>query len=173
MDSGINIIYTYIKTINLIYSVKSINFVLNKKINAMKNQKIYLEHANITVNDLTNAIRFFQAAFPHFEIRGEGIYNGRKWVHLGDQDTYLALNQVHGEINIKKDYQKTGINHIGFVVEDVNAIADRLLEQGFERDFPRQEEEFRIREYFTDKDGNEYEFVQYLSTIPEEKNLYA
>ena len=136
-------------------------------------KSIYLEHANITVNNFTNAIHCFQTAFANFEIRGEGIYTGKKWVHLGDQNTYLALNQIYGKINVKKDYQKSGINHIGFVVEDVNAIADRLLNQGFKRDFPRQEEQFRIREYFADEDGNEYEFVQYLSDKPEEKNLYA
>lgn len=134
---------------------------------------IYLEHANITVNNLEQAIQFFTTAFPHFEIRGEGVYNGRRWVHLGDQETYLALNQINGEINVKKDYQKTGINHIGFVVQHVNEVANRLLEAGFERDFPRQEEKFRIREYFADADGNEYEFVEYLSEKPEEKNLYA
>ena len=63
------------------------------KIETMKNQKIYLEHANITVSNLKEAIHFFQTAFPHFVIRGGGNET-REWVHLGDDVTYLAINQI-------------------------------------------------------------------------------
>ena len=55
---------------------------------------LYLEHANITVNNLQRAIDFFKTAFPDFKIRGEGVFNGRKWVHLGNNDTYLAINEA-------------------------------------------------------------------------------
>lgn len=133
---------------------------------------MYLEHANITVGNLENAITFFQTAFPHFEIRGGGTYNNRKWVHLGDETTYLALNQSLEEVKTIKNYGTGGVNHIGFVVENVDEIAERLLKAGFERDFPKQVEQFRIRDYFADADGNEYEFVQYLSDNIEERNGY-
>ena len=133
---------------------------------------MYLEHANISVNDLNKSVLFFQTAFPDFKIRGEGESNGKKWLHLGNEDTYLALNESIEKLTVVKDYSKTGINHLGFVVEDVNEIANRLLAAGFKRDFPKQIEEFRIRDYFADEDGNEYEFVQYLSDKPEEKNKY-
>ncbi len=138
----------------------------------MKTQKIYLEHANITVNNLKEGIQFFQTAFPHFKIRG-GDNETREWVHLGDDNTYIAINQA--EIDVKKNeknYDKIGINHIGFVVQDVEEIADNLLSKGYKRDYPIQIEKFRIRDYFTDADGNEYEFVQYLSDKTEEKNSY-
>ncbi len=136
-------------------------------------KSIYLEHANITVKDLDAATNFFQTAFPHFEIRGGGISNGRKWIHLGDNDTYVALNEAIDTPTIKKNYANSGINHLGFVVDDVALIAKRLLAAGYQRDFPKQVEQFRIRDYFTDADGNEYEFVQYLSEISEERNSYA
>lgn len=139
----------------------------------MKTQNIYLEHANITVQDMQEAIRFFQTAFPHFKIRGGG-HHLREWVHLGDDNTYIAINQAKQEdINERNDYDKIGINHIGFVVEDVEEIANNLLKNGYKRDYPKQTEQFRIRDYFADADGNQYEFVQYLSEVTEEKNSYA
>ena len=139
----------------------------------MRTQTIYLEHANITVNDLQEAVKFFQIAFPHFKIRGGGI-STREWVHLGDDDTYLAINQAKlSDLKVDKDYDKIGINHIGFVVQDVEEIATNLLKNGYKRDFPKEIEQFRIRDYFADADGNQYEFIQYLSDKPEEKNRYT
>lgn len=138
----------------------------------MKTQKMYLEHANITINNMESSIHFFQTAFPDFEIRGGGEMNGRKWIHLGNDITYIALNtSVEPEMNVK-DYSKSGINHLGFVVEDVEIIAKRLLAAGFKRDYPKQVENYRIRDYFADADGNEYEFVQYLSDAIQERNFY-
>lgn len=139
----------------------------------MSTQSIYLEHANITVHNLKAAIKFFQTAFPHFQIRGGGN-EMRSWVHLGDEKTYLALNEALDQTpNPGKNYDRAGINHIGFVVEDVNAIANNLLANGYERSYPKQEEKFRIRDYFADTEGNEFEFVQYLSEKAEERNSYA
>ncbi len=138
----------------------------------MRNSNIYLEHANITVNDLQEAINFFQTAFPHFKIRGGGNET-REWVHLGDDNTYIAINQAqYSELKRDKNYGKIGINHIGFVVEDVEEIAKNLLNAGYKRDFPKEVEQFRIRDYFADADGNQFEFVQYLSELPEERNSY-
>jgi len=138
----------------------------------MTMKKMYLEHANITVNDLQEAIKFFQTAFPHFKIRGGGN-DLREWVHLGDDDTYIAINQAkENALKVEKNYDKMGVNHIGFVVQDVEGIANQLLSNGYKRDFPKEVEQFRIRDYFADADGNQYEFVQYLSEIPEERNSY-
>lgn len=133
---------------------------------------MYLEHANITVNNLQKAIKFFQTAFPHFKIRGGGN-ELREWVHLGDNDTYIALNQATQEFSkLEKNYDGHGINHLGFVVENVEEIANNLSRNGYKRDYPKQIEQFRIRDYFADADGNQYEFVQYLSEVPEERNSY-
>lgn len=138
----------------------------------MKTNTMYLEHANISVNNLNEAVRFFQTAFPDFVIRGGGQSNDRNWIHLGNEHTYLALNEAIIPQQHKKNYVKNGINHLGFVVEDVESIANRLLSAGFKRDFPKQIEQQRIRDYFIDSDGNEFEFVQYLSDDINERNFY-
>lgn len=138
----------------------------------MKNQKVYLEHANITVNSIKESVHFFQTAFPHFKVRGGGNER-REWIHLGDDTTYIAINQANntGE-GLSKNMNELGINHIGFVVENVEEIADRLLKSGYVRDYPKQIEKYRLRDYFIDKDGNEFEFVQYLSDKIEERNSF-
>lgn len=136
-------------------------------------QHVYLEHANITVTNLQEAIKFFQTAFPHFKIRGSGN-DLREWVHLGDDETYIAINQaVSIHHTVEKNYGRAGINHIGFVVPNVEKIADNLLKNNYRRSYPKQVEQFRNRDYFLDADGNEYEFVQYLSHDPKEKNWYG
>ena len=139
----------------------------------MKTSKIYLEHANITVSDLNKSIAFFTTAVPHFKVRGGGEGN-RKWIHLGDDITYLALNEAKStDKDLPQDYDTKGINHIGFVVENVAAITARLLAAGYKRNYPKQVQKFRIRDYFLDADGNEYEFVEYLSDKMDERNSYA
>jgi len=147
-------------------------FVPNKKQSIMRTQNIYLEHANITVNDLQESIKFFQTAFPHFKIRGGGN-DTREWVHLGDDNTYIAINQaLQNDLKMANSYDRIGINHLGFVVQDVEEIAKNLLSNGYKRDYPKQVEQFRIRDYFADTDGNQFEFVQYLSEVIQEKNSY-
>ena len=140
----------------------------------MKTTGIYLEHANLNVSDVEKSIHFFTTAFPHFKIRGGGGEGNDKWLHLGDDLTYLAINQgIKSSKDEQHNYDVNGINHIGFVVNDVEEIAERLSDAGFKRSYPKQVQQFRIRDYFDDADGNQYEFVQYLSDKMEEKNSYA
>lgn len=134
--------------------------------------KIYLEHLNITVTDIHKSMHFFSTAFPHFEVRGGGK-EPREWVHFGDDETYIAINQVSGNPVDRISYDDTGINHAGFVVPNVEKITTRLLAEGYKRNYPKQIEKFRIRDYFIDMDGNEFEFVEYLSTDIKEKNSYT
>ncbi|MEQ9299820.1 MAG: hypothetical protein RIF33_14700 [Cyclobacteriaceae bacterium] len=98
----------------------------------------------------------------------------REWVHLGDDTTYISINQaVQNDSKTHNNYDAIGVNHMGFVVEDVAEIANNLLSNGYKRDYPKQEERTRIRDYFVDADGNQYEFVQYLSEAPQERNSYS
>ena len=139
----------------------------------MKTNKVYFEHANITFSNLDKAIEFFQTAFPQFKIRGEGVFNGRKWVHFGDNDFYLALNQaLRTEVEHPNNYNTKGINHLGFVVEDVKSLVERLSNKGYKRSSDAELHPFRTREYFMDSDGNEFEFVEYHSDNAEERNQY-
>ena len=137
-------------------------------------RNIYLEHANITVTNLDSAAKFFQTTFPDFKIREGGNNEGRRWIHLGDDSTYLALNEATVTDNVanERNYGKNGFNHIGFVVEDIYTLAQRLLNASFERDYPKETERFRVRDYFADADGNQYEFVQYLRNEISEGNSF-
>ena len=137
----------------------------------MKTQA-YLEHNNITVSNLNQTVSFLQTAIPEFQVRGSGIHNGRKWLHIGTEDSYLALNEAVIQSEETERYTGIGFNHMGFVVSDVEAVGKRLKDAGYERSYPLTKQKFRIRDYFLDDDCNEYEFIQYLSENPEEKNTY-
>ena len=56
----------------------------------MKTQS-YLEHNNITVNNLDEAVKFIQTAMPEFEIRGEGAA-------LSTQTTHKNTRCFHGRL---------------------------------------------------------------------------
>ncbi len=132
----------------------------------------YLEHNNITVNNLDETVSFLKTAMPEFEIRGSGVHNGRKWIHIGTDESYLALNEATLKYEEAERYSGVGFNHMGFVVSDVEAVGKRLEDAGYERSYPLTKQKFRIRDYFLDGDCNEYEFIQYLSDKPMERNSY-
>lgn len=138
----------------------------------MKINTSYLEHANISVNNLDETIEFIQTALPEFKVRGGGKSNDRKWVHIGTDASYLALTEVDETKLGGKNYDISGLNHLGFVVDDVTQVAERLTKKGYVRSYPLTKHEFRIRDYFLDNAGNEYEFVQYLSDQTKERNTY-
>ena len=48
---------------------------------------IRMEHANLTVQHFDDSIRFLKAAFPDFEIRREGLNDGRRWMHPASSHT--------------------------------------------------------------------------------------
>lgn len=131
-----------------------------------------LEHANMTVKNLDEAIRFLTAAFPHFAVRGSGTKDGIRWVHFGTQDTYLALNDGAGA-GVRGAYENAGVNHLGFVVDDAEAVKQRLLKAGYREGFVPPPHPHRRRVYFNDADNFEWEFVQYFSEDPKLKNDYT
>lgn len=133
---------------------------------------VYMEHVNLTVRVLEDAIAFLQTAFPEFKVRGGGEGVSGPWVHIGTDTCYMALTQGNSKSE-REPYTDLGYNHVGFVVQTVAALAEQLLAAGYERSYPKQIDRFRIREYFVDKEGNEYEFVQYLSEVRAEQNDYS
>ena len=57
--------------------------------------KVQLEHANIQVKDVDAIIGFLSAAFPSFYVRHDsGRQDSERWVHFGDEDVYLSINQA-------------------------------------------------------------------------------
>jgi catechol 2,3-dioxygenase-like lactoylglutathione lyase family enzyme len=137
---------------------------------------IRLEHANLTVRDVEAAIRFLTTAFPDFRIRARGgDCAGRPWVHVGTDETYLSLLAARGEpAEPWVPYSgKPGVNHLGFEVEDVEALRARMRAAGYLDSTVPNAHPHRKRVYFHDAEGNDWEFVEYLSDDRAERNDYA
>ena len=68
---------------------------------------------------------------------------------------------------------KPGLNHLGFEVDDIEAVRRRLREAGYRESTVPNDHPHRRRIYFNDAEGNDWEFVQYLSHRAEDRNDYA
>jgi catechol 2,3-dioxygenase-like lactoylglutathione lyase family enzyme len=136
-----------------------------------------LEHANITVQSIEEAKKFLGLAFPGFQVRGQGLLaDGQgSWTHFGNDDTYIALQQNGNHSpHSGTTYTNDGINHMGFVVDDMAELVERMGSGGYEPTDASSLDDhpYRRRAYFMDNNGFEWEFVEYLSAIPAEKNMY-
>jgi catechol 2,3-dioxygenase-like lactoylglutathione lyase family enzyme len=136
---------------------------------------IRLDHANVDVRNLEETIRFLTTAFPEFRIRGEGLsLGGERWVHLGTDDTYLALAEATQPAEPWVPYVgRPGLNHLGFEVDDAEAVRARLAAAGYRDSSVPNAHPYRRRVYFRDLEGNDWEFVQYLSDDPAKRHDYS
>lgn len=139
-----------------------------------------LEHANLCVHDIDGVIRFLLTAFPEFRIRHDTNHDatetdGSRWVHVGTDETYIALTQATPAAEKRGAPHKgrPGLNHMAFEVDDVAPIRERLSAAGYQDSTFPNAHPHRRRIYFYDPDGNDWEFVQYLSDRPEERNDYV
>ncbi len=136
-----------------------------------------VEHVNITVGDITEAVNFLTTAMPEFAIRGEGDSesNGKTyhWIHIGTDESYVALQGPTANTRASLErYADVGTNHIGFVVEDINKVVKNLTQSGYEMTSDNREHPARRRVYFETRDGLEWEFIQYFSTELSQRNDY-
>ena len=122
---------------------------------------MFLEHVNLTVADLQRSVDFYTRVFG-FAVRWQGeTSDGKPAAHVGDDRSYLALFQAApGSSRPSLDYEAVGLNHFGFVVDDLDAARGRLAELGIT---PHMEADYDPgrRLYFLDPDGIEVELVQY------------
>ena len=135
-----------------------------------------LEHANVCVRDIDVMLRFLRSAFPEFRVRADHAdADGSRWVHFGDDNSYLALCAAApgAERNWEPYSGIPGVNHLGFEVDDAMALRSRMLAAGFEESTVPNAHPFRERVYFHDPEGNDWEFVQYLSADAAERHDYA
>lgn len=133
-----------------------------------------LEHANLSVTDVDAMTRFITTAFPDFVIRGEGSDDaGRPWRHVGTNDFYVALQAVPGAPHRVPYDNQPGMNHLGWEVDDTAALEARLQAAGFKANQYYDNHPARKRVYFFDPDGNDWEFVQYLSDDPRTRHSYG
>jgi catechol 2,3-dioxygenase-like lactoylglutathione lyase family enzyme len=121
---------------------------------------MYLEHVNLTVGDLDGSIAFYRDLLD-VPVRWKGaIDEHRLGAHLGDDRCYLALFQAAEEGTVEPDYGRPGLNHFGFVVDDLDEARRRLERLGATVHRDADYDPGR-RIYFFDPDGHEVELVQY------------
>ena len=93
-----------------------------------------LDHANLCVHDIDAVVRFLKTAFPDFKIcRDTTDPDGSRWVHVGSNETYIALNQAKPEEARRGTPHKgrPGLNHLAYEVDDVEALRARLRAAGY------------------------------------------
>jgi catechol 2,3-dioxygenase-like lactoylglutathione lyase family enzyme len=121
-----------------------------------------LEHINLTVSDARRTAAFLEALLG-WRIRWQGeAINGGFTVHVGEDDTYLALyTPKEGLSGQSTPYVHDGaLNHIGLVVDDLDAMEARVADLGYTPHKHANYEPGR-RFYFDGPDGVEYEMVAY------------
>ena len=133
-----------------------------------------LEHANLSVRDANAMTHFLQTVAPDFQVRGEGLDDhGRPWRHVGNQDFYIALQTVK-EGDTREPYGNTpGLNHLGWEVDNVEILEERMRQAGYLPNLRVDDHPARVRLYFYDPEGNDWEFVEYFSNNPTERNDYS
>ena len=135
-----------------------------------------IEHVNITVPNIDAAVSFLKIVAPDFHVRkDEKAIDGYRWLHIGNDEYYFALQEAHLDASPKKQhqtYRNYGVNHLALVVADVEKIENELIKAGYNRGIGTPKEQFRKRAYFIDNAGFEWELVEYFSDKTEDKYLY-
>ncbi len=118
-----------------------------------------LEHINIRVSDPDRtAALLTRLSGWHERWRGPSALGG--WtIHLGSESDYIALYQ--GDNPLPGRFAKgLPLNHIGLVVDDLEAAERIVIEAGLEP-FNHGDYEPGRRFYIFDWDGIEWELVSY------------
>ncbi|MEM6657625.1 MAG: VOC family protein [Pseudomonadota bacterium] len=121
-----------------------------------------LEHANFTVRDPKASAAWMQKVFG-WETRWEGpAMVGGYTVHVGSTHTYLALYAPADPKTASNSSHETvgGLNHVGVLVEDIDATEAKVRDAGFTPQNHADYEPGR-RFYFDDDNGIEFEVVEY------------
>lgn len=121
----------------------------------------YLEHVNVTVRDPRATAELYCELFG-WKVRwsGQGIHGGNVY-HVGDDDSYVAVYSLGADGDSEDTYRTVGgLNHLGVVVEDLDAVEAKIKGAGFEP-FNHADYEPGRRFYFHDRDGIEIEVVSY------------
>ena len=121
-----------------------------------------LEHLNVTVSDPDRtAVMLINLFGWKIRWRGDAIHGGES-IHVGSDDDYIAVYRLDPEAAPIGDHYRRvgGLNHIGVVVDDIDAAEARVKALGFEPHSHADYEPGR-RFYFDDADGIEFEVVSY------------
>ena len=117
-----------------------------------------IEHANLSVTDPERSAKLFIDMLGwHERWRGQSKMGGDT-IHVGDAKTYLAL---YTNENVAGNFAKgVPLNHIGVLVDDLDAAEQVVSEAGLEP-FGHDDYDPGRRFYFFDWDGIEFEVVSY------------
>lgn len=121
-----------------------------------------IEHVNLTVSDIERSADFFEKLLGWQQRWRGSAQNGGETIHIGEPDTgatYLALYTDGAD----HAGQRKGrpMNHVGLVVEDLDAAERVVVDAGLEP-FSHDDYEPGRRFYFFDWDGIEFELVSYV-----------
>ncbi len=120
-----------------------------------------LEHVNITVSDPEKTAAMLGELFG-WKVRWSGpAKDGGVTYHVGNDENYIAIYSKGGHASPGDSYATPGgLNHIGIVVDDLDATEARVKAAGFTTHSHADYEPGR-RFYFNDLDDIEIEVVSY------------
>jgi catechol 2,3-dioxygenase-like lactoylglutathione lyase family enzyme len=119
-----------------------------------------IEHVNVTVSDPPRAAALMAELFGwHIRWQGPAMAGGQS-IHVGSDDTYLALYSPGGASLPKGFVKGEPLNHIGVEVDDLDATEAKVKAAGL-TPFSHGDYHPGRRFYFFDHDGVEYEVVSY------------
>ena len=136
-----------------------------------------LDHANLTVVDIDRAVAFLTTALPGWRVRGQGRMDWFgtpiRWLHVGNDDSYLALQDGGQGEAMDWRSRRIGVKHLGITVPDLDAVVQRLAAAGWAMDHPGGTHPHRRSAYYVADELVQIEFMQYLSAQPEQRNDYV
>ena len=131
---------------------------------------VNLEHVNMTASDPAKMADRLCSIFG-WRVRWQGdAISGGHTIHVGSEDSYIAIytpsDAATKASSIGTDSYTTpgGLNHIGIVVDDLDAVEARVLDAGYET-FSHADYEPGRRFYFRGDDDVEFEVVSYKTKL--------
>jgi catechol 2,3-dioxygenase-like lactoylglutathione lyase family enzyme len=123
-----------------------------------------IAHINITVDDKEGAIEearhfYVEVLGLHRLPRPEQTDSGRPglWLAIGNQEIHISMDKSATEHN------RASRRHAAFIVNDLEALHQRLAAEGLELDDKALQYEGQRRFFCRDKWGNRLEFVELQS----------